>query len=83
MERVVEALRSRPRGAELLVKGDLNTNLTVPEGYRRAEDIAAKIATKGIKDMAQHFLLQESMWCWYRRTWGVLRNGREGRSWKD
>ena len=36
MERVVEALRSRPRGAELLVAGDFNMNLATPEGDRRA-----------------------------------------------
>ena len=31
IERVVEALRDRPKGAELLVAGDLNTNLAAPE----------------------------------------------------
>ena len=30
IERVVEALRDRPKGAELLVAGDLNTNLAAP-----------------------------------------------------
>ena len=30
IERVFEALRDRQKGAELLVKGDLNTNLTAP-----------------------------------------------------
>ena len=39
IERVVEALRVRPKGAELLVVGDLNANLAAPEGDRRAEDI--------------------------------------------
>ena len=56
MERVVEALQSRPRGAELLVAGDFNINLATPEGGRRAEDIATMIATEGLKDMAKHFL---------------------------
>ena len=36
MERVVEALRSQPRGAELLVAGDFNVNLATPEEDRRA-----------------------------------------------
>ena len=30
VERVVEALRERPKGAELLVAGDLNINLAAP-----------------------------------------------------
>ena len=37
MERVVKALWSRPKGAELLVAGDLNTNIAAPEGDRRAD----------------------------------------------
>ena len=57
--RVVEALRDQPKVAELLVVGDLNTNLVTPEGDRREEDIAATIATKGLEDMAQHLLPRE------------------------
>ena len=59
IEWVVEALRDRPKGAELLVEGDLNSNLAAPEGDRRAEDIAATIAMEGLEDMAQHFLPRE------------------------
>ena len=66
MERVVEALQSRPRGAELLVAGDFNVDLATPEGDRRAEDIATTLATEGLEDMAKHFLPQESRWC---RDW--------------
>ena len=40
MERVVEAIRRKPRGAELLVTGDFNINIAAPEGGRRAENIA-------------------------------------------
>ena len=83
MERVVEALRSRPRGAEMMVAGDLNANLAKPEGYRRAEDIVATIATEGLEDTTKHFLPQESRWCRDRRTWGMLRTGREVRSRTD
>ena len=83
IERVVEALRSRPKGAELLVVGDLNANLAVPEGDRRAEDILETIATEGLEDMAQHFLPRERRWCRDRRTWGMLRNRREVRSRTD
>ena len=83
MERVVEALRSRPRGAELLVAEDFNLNLATPEGDRRAEDIATTLATEGLEDMAQHFLPWESRWCRDRRTWGMLRKGREVQSRMD
>ena len=83
MEKVVEALRRRPRRAELLVAGDFNVNLATPEGYRRAEDIATTLATEGLEDMAKHFLLRESRWCRDWRTWGMLRKGREVRSRTD
>ena len=33
MERVRETIKSRPRGAELLVAGDFNVDLASPEGY--------------------------------------------------
>ena len=83
MERVIEAIRSRPRGAELLLAGDLNVDLATPEGDMRAEDIAMTLATEVLEDMARHFLLQESRWCWGRRTWGVLRKGKEVQSRPD
>ena len=81
IERAVEALRERPKGAELLVAGDLNINLTAPDGDWREEDIATTIATEGLEDMALHFLPRQCRWCWYRRTWGMLPKGREVRSW--
>ena len=62
IERVVEALRERPKGAQLLMEGDLNTNLAAPKGDRREEDITTTIATEVLEDMAQHFLPQESRW---------------------
>ena len=83
MERVIEAIRSQPRGSELLVEGDFNVNLATPEGDRRAEDIATTLATEGLEDMAKHFLPRESRWCQDRRTWGMLQKGREVRSWKN
>ena len=72
MERVIEAIRSRPRGAELLVAGDFNVDLVTPEGGRRAEDIATTLATEVLENMEIHFLPRESRWCQDWRTWGVL-----------
>ena len=48
IKRFVKALKERPKGAELLVAGDMNANLAEPEGDRRGEDIAEKLATKGL-----------------------------------
>ena len=76
MERVVEAIRRKPRGAELLVAGDFNVDIAAPEGDRRAGDIATELATEGLEDMARHFLPREKRWCRDRRTWGMLRKGR-------
>ena len=56
MERVIKAIRSRPRGSELLVAGDFNVYLATLEGDRRAEDIATRLATEGLEDMERHFL---------------------------
>ena len=83
MERVSEAIRSKPRGAELLVAGDFNIDLAAPEGDRRAEDIATALATEGLEDLARHLLPRETRWCRYRRTWGMIRKGREVRSRTD
>ena len=77
IERVIEALRSRPRGAELLVTGDFNVNLATSEGGRRVEDLTLTLATEGLEDMEKHFLPRESRWCRNRRTWGMLQKGRE------
>ena len=57
IERVVEALKERPKGAELLVAGDMNTNLAEPKDDQRGEDIAADLATEGLEYMSAHFLL--------------------------
>ena len=63
--------------------GDFNVNIAAPEGDWRAEDIATDLATEGLEDMALHFLPREKRWCWDRRTWGMLRKGREVRSRTD
>ena len=59
IERVVKALRERPKGAELLVAGDLNINFAATESDRREEDIETTFATEGLEDMAPHFLPQQ------------------------
>ena len=83
MERVSEAIWSKPRGAELLVTGNFNVDLAAPEGGWRAENIATALATEGLEDLERHFLPRENRWCWDRRTWGRIRKGREVRSRTD
>ena len=56
IESIVATLTDCPRGAALLVTGDLNTMLTDPENERRGMDIAAALTEEGLEDMATHFL---------------------------
>ena len=51
IDSVIATLKECPRGVELLVAGDCNANFAEPEGDRRGEDIAAALATEGLKDM--------------------------------
>ena len=73
IESVVAALKERPRGAALLVTGDLNTTLTEPDNDRRGTDIAASLTEEGINDMATHFLPCQLKWDRERRTWSMVR----------
>ena len=75
MERVVEEIRNKPRGAELLVAGDFNANIVTLHGYWRAENIATELAMGDLEDMVRHFLPREKRWCRDRRTWGMRRKG--------
>ena len=68
VESVVDALKERPRGAELLVAGDFNVKLSETEGDRRGDDIAAALATEGLEDMLVHFLPRRNSWCRDGRT---------------
>ena len=62
IESAVTALKERPRGAALMVAGDLNTTLTEPENDRRGTDIAAVLKEEGLEDVAMHFLPQQRKW---------------------
>ena len=43
MDKVVEAIGKKPRGAELMVAGDFNADIAASEGDRRAENIATDL----------------------------------------
>ena len=55
-ESAVAALKGRPRGAALMLVGDLNTTLTEPENNQRGTEITAALTEEGLKDMAAHLL---------------------------
>ena len=48
IESVVNVLKERPRGAELLVAGEFNVNLAETEGDQRGEDIGAAMEMEGL-----------------------------------
>ena len=83
IESVVAALKERPRGAELIVEGDLNAKLLEPEGDQRGEDIASALATEGLEDILAHFLPLRSSWYRYRRAWSMIWVGSKVWSRKD
>ena len=75
METVVAAIGRKPRGAELMVAGDFNADITAPEVNRRAENIVTDLATAGLEYMAQHFMPRMRRWNRDRRTWDMRRKG--------
>ena len=42
----------QPRGTDLLVAGDLNTDLGATENDRRGSEIAAALTEAGVEDMS-------------------------------
>ena len=79
IEIVTAALRGRPQIAKLLVVVDFNSKLSESEGNRRGEDIMSALATKVLEDLLEQLLLRRRSWCWYRRTWSMIQEGREVR----
>ena len=80
IESVVTTLEEWPRGAALLVVGDLNTTLTQPENDRRGTDIAAALTEEVPEDTATHFLPHQRKWSRERRTWSMVREVKVVRS---
>ena len=62
VEDITAAIRARTYGAELLVSGDLNVNITEPEGTPRGEAIADELTAAGLEDMGMHFLPRRKPW---------------------
>ena len=83
IERVVAALRDRPKGIALVVAGDLNTDLEDSETDRRGTEIAAAMAAAGVEDMTAHFLPRRCKWKREKRTWIMVHEGKVVRSRTD
>ena len=80
IEDVVMAIIQRPREAKLLVAGDFNFNLVVPEGHALDEAIAAALSMSGLEYMSAHFLPRRKPWLIYGRTWRIIYREQELRS---
>ena len=83
IEDVAAAIRDRPYGAELLVTGNLNSNLAELEGTSRCEAITDKLAMTGLLDMGLHFLPRCKPWLQDMCMWHMRRDGQEVRSRTD
>ena len=56
VEIAVAALGEFSRGFKLLVTGDFNANISIPEGAEWGEEIAAALVAAGLEDISDHFL---------------------------
>ena len=71
----------KPRGAELIIAGDLNVELGKTGNRERDEDITAAVATAGLEHMAgHHFFPKRRSWCRDWRTWSTRNQERVVRS---
>ena len=61
------------RGTDIIVAGDLNTNLEDSERNKKGTDIAAAITEAGVEDMTAHFLPWKRRWGRERRTLSMVR----------
>ena len=68
IEYVAVAIRDQPYSAEILVDGNLNTNLVELEGTPQGEAISDELAATGIMDMGLYFLPWRKPWLQDRCT---------------
>ena len=63
-------MAEKPRGAELIVAGDLNVALGKTGSRGRDEEITAAVAAACLEDMVgQNFFPRRRVWYRGRRTW--------------
>ena len=83
IERVVTALRDRPKHTALVVAGDLNTDLEDAENDQRGTEIAAATKEAGAEDMTTQFIPRKRRWGREGWTWSMVREGKVVRSRTD
>ena len=83
IERVVTALRERPKGTAMVVAGDLNTDLEDAENDQRGTEIAAAMTEAGAEDMTAQFIPRKRRWGRERWTWSMVQEGKVVRSRMD
>ena len=76
-------MEEQPRGAELIVAGDLNTDLEKMGVWERNKEIAEEVTTAGLEDLLVHLRPRQRARNRYRITWMMVRQGREVRYWTD
>ena len=75
IEDVAVAIRDQPYGAELLVAGNLNSNLAETECTLRVEAITDEITEAGLMNMGLHFLPRREQCLKDMCTWRMKRDG--------
>ena len=78
------AMADKLMGVELTFAEDLNVELWKTGSRVRDEDITAAVETAGLEDMVGHYFFpRRQVWCRYRGTWSMRRQGRVVRSRTD
>ena len=75
LEIVVVEISHRPRGAEILVAVNLNTDLESMGNNERGEAIEAAMSMEGLEDMKEQLLPHNLLWTRDGRMWSMLRCG--------
>ena len=83
LETTVADIGHWPRGTELLVVGDFNTDMEFLDGNKCDEAIVAVMETEGLKGTMEHLLPRKIPWTGDGRTWTMIHCGQEVRSRTD
>ena len=74
-ESAVAAIVHRPRGTELLVARNFNTDLESLDEKKCDEAIKAGMSTEGLEDMDEQLIPNKIPWKQDGRTWIMIRHG--------
>ena len=62
-------------GTKLLVEGEFNSHLYVPDRSKRYKDITVALAAVGLEEILEQFLPRQRPWDRDRRTWSMVQSG--------